>query len=278
MGLQIQYVSDLHISDWPKGTSFATFVTPVAPILVIAGDICSAWDPLFAHFLAWCSRNWYQVILIAGNHEYYCGAGQERSIEETDTHISQLVLKFYNIVFLQNGASYILPGSNLRFVGATLWSNIDPAIWDEIAPKKSDYKTTYTMTGYGLRKTHPSDNTARHTFQKESLRCALVPWNPYERLVVITHHMPTMALLEDHFQGEAWCSCYASSDEDLFGNPAIVAWICGHSHRATKYKAPRGPMRSGLWMYMNARGYNRDHELARTIDVYDPKATININF
>jgi UDP-2,3-diacylglucosamine pyrophosphatase LpxH len=267
----IQYISDLHISDWPQKTPFEQFVTPVAPILVIAGDICSAWDPLYRHFLAWCARNWYKVILITGNHEYYCEEGQERSIEETDAYIAALVTQFPNVVFLQHGGSYVLPGTNLRFVGTTLWSDISPAIWDDISPKKGDYKATYTEAQCGLRRTHPSDNCARHDYQKECLRRALLPWTPYERLVVITHHMPTMALLEDHFKGETWCTCYASCDEDLFFNPSIIAWICGHSHRSTKYKAPCGP-----WMYMNARGYNRAHEVERTIDVYDPKAALRI--
>ena len=49
--VQIQYASDLHITDWPKGTAFEAFLTPVAPILVIAGDICSAWNPLYNSFL-----------------------------------------------------------------------------------------------------------------------------------------------------------------------------------------------------------------------------------
>lgn len=268
--VNIQYTSDLHINDWPKGTPFELFVTPVAPILVIAGDVCSAWDPLYRHFLAWCSRHWYTVILITGNHEYYCEVGQDQSIEQTDMYITQLCQQFHNVVFLQNGASYVVPGTRLRLVGTTLWSAIDPSIWDAIYEKKGDYKATYTHSGLGLHRTHPSDNCARHAFQKECLRSALVPWSKDEMLIVITHHMPTMELLEDHFKGEAWCTCYASNDTDLF-SPNITAWICGHSHRATKYKPSRGPL-----LLMNARGYNRSHELGRTSDMYDPKAVMHV--
>jgi hypothetical protein len=264
--VNIQYASDLHINDWPKGTPFASFLVPVAPILVIAGDICSAWDPLYAHFLAWTSRNWYKVILITGNHEYYCEPDQIRTMDQTDKHIAALSNKLDNVVFLQNGASYVLPGTRLRFVGTTLWSAITPAIWDEIAEKKGDYNAVYTQSGMTIRRAHPADICAQHASQKAHLRSALVSQSAQETLIVVTHHIPTPLLLEEEYREEKWRSCYASSDEDLFASN-IAFWICGHGHRATKLQIPGGPL-----LLMNARGYNREHEITRTVDVYQPRA------
>lgn len=268
--VQIQYASDLHINDWAKHTPFSTFLTPAAPILVLAGDICSAWDPLYAQFLAWVSRHWQIVVLITGNHEYYCDHHGVHTMEETDAHICYLAQSHPNIAFLQNGASYIVPGTRLRFVGATYWSAIDPAIWDEIAGKKGDYKTTYTGSPYGPRKTHPSDNCARHAYQKAAVRSACAPLLYAETLIVVTHHMPTLALLEPEYRGERWHSCYATADDDMF-SPNIHAWICGHSHRAVQLQVPGGPR-----LLMNARGYNRPHEIQRTQDVYHPRRVVEV--
>lgn len=269
--VRIQYASDLHINDWPKGTPFESFITPVAPILVLAGDICSAWDPLYTHFLAWCSRNWYLVIVIAGNHEYYCEPGFERSLLQTDYELLRISNLFNNTKFLQNGSSFIVPGTQIRFVGSTLWSDIDPAIWDEIYGKKGDYKATFVEHfPYGLRTTHPSDICALHAFQRSYLIGGFAPVLPNETLVVVTHHMPSKLLLENKYKADRLHSCYASNDEDLFIR-SISLWICGHSHRATRMKYPRGP-----YIVMNARGYNRMHELQRTEDRYNPRATVEL--
>ena len=266
--VHVQYASDLHITDWPKRTAFETFLTPVAPILVIAGDICSAWDPLYKHFLAWCSRNWHIVIFITGNHEYYPPPGTTYSLEQTEEYIRSIALP--NTVFLQAGESYVVPGTHIRFVGATLWSAIDPVMWDEAAEKKGDFNKTFISTPMGIRKTHPSDTTALHAFHKACVRSAISPQHPRETLIVVTHHMPTMHLLETRYRGERWHSCYVSSDDELLV-PNVKAWICGHSHRATQWSAP-----SGTVCLMNARGYNTTTEQGRTEDIYNPRAVMDI--
>ena len=42
--VRIQYASDLHINDWPDQTNYENFIIPVAPVLIVAGDVCSALD------------------------------------------------------------------------------------------------------------------------------------------------------------------------------------------------------------------------------------------
>lgn len=263
--MRIQYASDLHIDEWPITTNFCTFLTPNAPFLVLAGDICSAWAPQYTTFLAWCSRLWHSVFIVTGNHEYHNSEG--KTLADTDNHIHNTCLKFKNIIFLQAGASYKVPGTDIRIVGATFWSNIDAKMWNRAAEKKSDYKKIYINTGGVTRPITPGEITAIHRWHSDALRAALVPTYPEEKLVVITHHMPSKTLLEPEYRGEEWHSFYASDADYLF-NPFIKLWICGHSHRATTLKAPRGPL-----LVMNARGYNRDHELARTVDIYNPRIT-----
>ena len=283
--VRIQYASDLHINDWPDQTTFENFITPIAPILVVAGDICSAFDKSYMNFLRWCSKNWIYVIIITGNHEYYElepikttlsngkvieGNYVPHTMADIDVRIAK-ICKFYpNVIFLQNGASFVLPGTKIRFVGTTLWSAIDPMIHEEIQAKKGDYNATYTGTHTGIRKTTPADICALHSLQKMYLASALAPQIPGETLIVVTHHMPTLNLLEPHYRGERWHSCYASSDDELL-IPSITVWICGHSHRATHWQSPSGPI-----LVMNARGYNRVEELTRQEDTYNPAAYVDI--
>lgn len=266
--MKIQYASDLHIDEWPHGTNFSTFLTPSAPFLALAGDICPAWDPRYGSFLAWCSRLWHTVFVVAGNHEYHNTTGY--TLAETDKHIYNTCLKFNNVIFLQSGASFAVPFSTVRVVGATLWSDIDEKMWEKAAEKKSDYKNIYNDSVSGPRLVTPGEITAAHKWQVNSLRAALVPRIYGEQLIVITHHMPSKALLEPQYRGEEWHTFYAS-DADFLFNSAVKLWICGHSHRATTVQVPRGPL-----LAMNARGYNRTEELTRGVDIYNPCASVTL--
>lgn len=259
----IQYASDLHITDFPTGTPFENFIIPSAPILVLAGDICSVWDSVFTSFLHWCSRHWNYIIFVPGNHEYYNEEGY--TMFESDVRMNYLCKQLNNIVFLQNGASYKIPNSQLRFVGATLWSNITTHIWSEAIVKKGDCNHIFTISPLGPMKLHPGIISATHALHKESIGRVIINIQP-ETLIVVTHHLPTKQLLESKYVGEKWHTFYASDDDDLF-YPHIQLWICGHGHRAASYISP-----SGVPVVMNARGYNRDEELFRDVDKYNPKA------
>jgi hypothetical protein len=256
----IQYSSDLHIDKFPKGTSFYSFITPVAPILILAGDVCPALHTLFTPFLTWCSRHWHTVILVAGNHEYYCKEQIIVPHTEIDVRIYAITERLKNIIYLQNAGKYVIPNTNITVIGSTLWSHIDENIHEEIRGKKGEYRYIYV----GPEKpATPHDITALHTSHKAALRAAIQSTPDNQTIIVITHHMPTERLLEPEYRQEAWRSCYASCDEDLFSKQ-IHTWICGHGHRSTTIRHKKMTLR------MNARGYNKPSELERTVDIYSP--------
>ena len=299
----IQYASDLHLDNFPYITTddFERFLVPSAPILVLAGDIASAWHPIYSKFLAWVSRRWQHVILITGNHEYHCeptplgaklrqgtaGASSSTfrleeptrpySRLETDKHITAICWKHRNLHFLQKGATFYLPKTNLVFIGTTLYSAIDPKIHNEIR-HKSDFRNSYTedkSTGpVHLRFSTPQDFVTLHAQHKQALGDAIrsVPSRRGFKVIVVTHYMPTEELLEPQYKQEAWRSCYASKDDDII-RPPVSLWICGHSHRQVLYKT-----RNGIQMAMNARGYNKPHELERMVDKYSPYGRVSLNY
>lgn len=273
--VQIQYASDLHIDGWPAGTSFFSFLTPVAPILILAGDICSVWHPLYTPFLTWCSRHWAYVFVLAGNHEYHNAVDMDeataKTLQEADEEIWGQCRKLGNVFYLQGGASYVIPGTRLRFVGATLWSDVDTALWTEAATKKGDCRKIFIDTPRGeKRRILPADLCALHAAHRAALSGAIgARYAEDERLVVITHHMPTLELLEPHYRGEKWSSFYASNDECLIG-PWVAAWICGHGHRGTRL------VLRGTTLLMNARGYNNSNDVGRSTDLYNPAAIFSL--
>jgi predicted MPP superfamily phosphohydrolase len=265
--MDVQYASDLHIDHF---SDFTTMIVPSAPVLLIAGDICSAWKPMYRDFLEWCSHRWAQVILISGNHEYTCPDGEIHTLKETDMHIRHIAGQFPNVVFLQDGESVRIRGTAVRVVGATLWSAVDPVIHAEIQTKKGDYKHTYTDMPLGFRLTTPMDICAIHALQKATLASAMAT-HTQDRLILMTHHMPSLSLLEPEYRHDRLHSCYASADDDLFYYSNLEAVICGHSHRAIRVRLP-----PGVLVFMNARGYNRPDEMGRTTDVYSPTAVLRI--
>jgi hypothetical protein len=190
-------------------------------------------------------------------------------LEQTDNHIRDICNQTKNTIFLQAGQSFLY--KSVRFIGATLWSDIDPSIWEEVGSKKGDFHMTYVNSQNRIRKTHPSDISALYELHKARISQSRAPSSEKEKIVVITHHMPTMKLIESRYKTHPWHSCYASNTDDLFGFP-IVGWICGHAHRATRLQTKEGTM-----LFMNARGYNTEKEQNRTTDIYNPKATFFID-
>jgi len=262
--MEFQYASDLHIDHFP-GTNYSTMLTPVAPILLIAGDICSAWKPRYTSFLRWCSQRWRLVLVLAGNHEYFCDKKEVRSIEDTDREIRRITTMLGNVVFLQNGESVSI--GKVRVVGATLWSALDPAIHEAVLTK-GDYTETYTATPQGLRTTSPMDILALHALQKAYLHSALAKFSD-DRVILMTHHLPSFSLQEAKYRGKPFSSCYASADDDLFLHENVQVVLCGHSHNAVQLRLPTGAL-----AVMNPRGYKS--EVGRATGVYSPTATFRI--
>ena len=70
--MQIQIASDLHIEYINQPIDVDDFIKPVAPILVLAGDIGSLYlyDQLHK-FLSDLSNKFKHILYIPGNHEFY---------------------------------------------------------------------------------------------------------------------------------------------------------------------------------------------------------------
>jgi len=266
--VSVQYASDLHLDHLSPNKPYWDIITPSAPILVLAGDIASVWSPNYGDFLVWCSINWNYVILVAGNHEFICEPNQAHSRQDTELMLKKLSAVLYNVHYLQAGQAYKIPDTNIVFIGATLYSDIDPEIYDEILVK-GDFTRTFIERNNILCRTAPSHLVKTHKRHRQALADAIrsVPRN--HKVVVVTHYLPSYRLLEPEFQDDRWRSCYASKDDDLFRTPVKV-WVCGHSHRSVTIRANHN-----ILLAMNARGY-KEWEVNRKVDIYQPSAVFNL--
>lgn len=248
----IQYVSDIHLEFHDKIYP-EMFVKPVAPYLALVGDIGVPDLSSYAVFLKWCSQNWKEIFLVAGNHEYY----NVRCEIKTDMmskkeKIKQICQGLPNVHFLDCSSVY-LPEYNLRILGCTLWSDIPDCVKEKAITSMNDSRQILhlkdvPLTPWSVSELHVKE---RQWLNQEIHQCELTN----ERCLVLTHYLPSFMLIHEKFQGHFLNSCFASHCDDLF-RPPVVGWICGHTHIGMKRFI------HGIPVVLNPFGY--PHELVET--------------
>lgn len=117
---KIQYASDLHL-EFPENTRFLekSPIQPITDVLVLAGDMgYLGSDNYVGHpFWDWASRNYEQVVVIPGNHEFYQGYDLGKLHNGWSMEIRPNVKCYYNAV---------IPLTNdIDLIASTLWGHIE---------------------------------------------------------------------------------------------------------------------------------------------------------
>jgi predicted phosphodiesterase len=249
--MRIKVASDLHLE-------FSDVFLPNnenADVLVLAGDILVA-DDLHRHpivpencklgprqeaanryrqFLARVSRDYPQVVYVAGNHEFYNGKWHA-----TLDYLQHECNKYPNINFLEGQSCKI---QNVTFVGGTLWTNInkgDPYAIYQLKNSINDFKQIRNdRRHYSVL--DPVDTIIRHTSTLESfqniiatVRSATEPTSP---IVVVTHHTPSSLSINAKYNvnDPNNYAYYSDLSEFILDHPEIAVWCCGHTHHAHQY-------------------------------------------
>ena len=253
--MKIQYASDLHLEFFPR-IEFETLLKPVAPILVLAGDIGPAGAQNTRDFLCWCAERWRHVIWVFGNHEYYIMYAQKRwkfltpekllTMQEREEKALVWLAALPNVHFLQ-GTSIELEG--IRFFGATLWTRVSEELHAEHGSSMADFKAIVAerdLSGAPVALTNAFRNQL-HEEHLAALRDSMAAESSLP-LVVITHHLPTGAVAPPIYHGEPTNPYYSNELWPELKSGRIAAWICGHSHGRTILEKP-------TLCVLNARGY-----------------------
>ena len=127
-----------------------------------------------------------------------------------------------NVHYYQNKVVRI---DNVDFILSTLWSHIRPEDEYFVHRGMNDFRQIL----YNGRRFTPADFNAEHEkcldFIKQS-----VAESTAERIVVVTHHLPSMAVVAPEHKGSLLNSAFATELSNFIADNRIDAWIFGHSH------------------------------------------------
>lgn len=289
---KLQFASDLHLEE--DAPPFDILIKPVARDLALCGDIGDPWSPVYTNFLKWCSLRWEHVFLLSGNHEYFTkgpetwsGADKTYGGVEAQIHrVAEAAAEARkNIHFLQESV-YPIEKQRILIVGTTLWTAPALRRWDQMSAGfvgdpgcRGEYNSIYRRDEYtgALRVFHPSDITAIYNRQAAFLKRFLnTSWGSVPegwRVIVLTHHLPSLEMNRPDYRGHPLVSCYATSLDELLKEP-VVAWLCGHSHTAMEKQLDTGTL-----VCLNPMGYKREagrtgYSRVATITVYPENMAI----
>lgn len=223
--IRIQFVSDLHL-EFPENRRWlAAYPLEVTgDILLIAGDtayldlpesgkdIYSMYD-----FWDWASRNYKQVIVCFGNHDFYGYYDLATMPDGYCKEIRHNVHAYYNKVVSIGDIDIII---------STLWAFVEPFNAYQTEKGVSDF---YRILYNGHRLT--ADD-----FNNEHERCLdfikkAVKESKAQTKIVLTHHVPTQLCTAEEFRGSAINGAFTVELGDYIADSGIDYWIYGHSHR-----------------------------------------------
>ena len=230
--MKLQLFSDIHLELSAKGCSLLKRLVPHTfqdSVLILAGDIGNPCSKLYKLFVTEMAAKYLQVFIVLGNHEYYQPlkrvydrklnklTGKFRlSMDTVETELQTFAATLPNVHVLQMGTFVY---QRVRFLGCTLWSPGSA----QLAGMMNDYSQ---IGGFSA-----SISSELHTTHSAWLRVQLAMTSTeYDHTVIITHHLPSYALIDDRYKEESTNVFYASHLDDLVMQADV--WVCGHAHVA----------------------------------------------
>ena len=127
-----------------------------------------------------------------------------------------------NVHYHQNKVVRI---DNVDFILSTLWSHIRPEDEYFVHQGMNDFRQIL----YNGRRFTPADFNAEHEKCLDFIKRSVAE-STAERIVVVTHHLPTMAVVAPEHKGNLLNRAFATELGDFIADSRIDAWIFGHSH------------------------------------------------
>lgn len=218
--MKVQYASDLHLEF--RSNSEYLHRNPLrvcGDILLLAGDTCYMGSESHDRhpFWDWAAEHFTEVLVCAGNHEFYKGLDPSALPDGHCEYIRPNVRRVHNGVVRIDEVDFII---------STLWAHIHPANELECALRIADF----ARIGYRGDAMMPADFNREHQRCKEFLTQALSS-STAKHKVVMTHHLPSPQLLAPQFQGSRLNDAYVSDLTSFVAACEADYWVYGHSHR-----------------------------------------------
>ena len=224
VAMKIQYCSDLHL-EFHENLRMMNAKDPAievaGDILVIAGDVGYLVDNNVERLRLWkwMSESYRQVLMVAGNHEFY------NNSDITEKGESWQKIFHPNVGYYHNKVVRI---DDTDFIMSTLWSRISPV--DEMVVQSgiNDYRQIL----YNRHRLTARDITDEFEKNFAFIQNA-VETSDAEKIVVVTHHLPTFAAIDKRYSGDPLNVAFATELGNYIADSRINAWVYGHAHHQT---------------------------------------------
>lgn len=218
-----------------------------ADVAVVAGDVVN--DAFLIH-LSEC----IPVVFVAGNHEFYGRAYDER----------MAILRDLPVTLLNNSSAVV---EGVVFIGATLWTDYghDPLAAEAARRGMNDHRRI-AWSKDPWQRFLPSHATRLHE-ESVAYLTAEFQHDATAPVVVVTHHAPSVRSVHSRFASgphEALNRAYYSDLDDLVEASGAALWIHGHVHNNFAY------MIGGTRVLCNPHGYPTENP------AFDPALVVEV--
>lgn len=156
-------------------------------------------------------------MFVVGNNGYHRCHDLGITPQDVDKVVEKICQEV-GVIFLQK-SSWIHPETQVRFLGCTLWSQIDYAGKQKMRDFMKVFDSMYKY--FALHQDHLE-------WLEKELKSQDVP------TIVVTHHLPSFQVIHPSFAYQS-NSGFATNLEYLFLSKNLRAWICGHTHAPIGY-------------------------------------------
>ena len=176
-----------------------------------------------------------QIIMVAGNHEYY-GQGYPKHLEELKAEAATID----NLHFLENQAVEI---GGVVFLGCALWTDcklfeglysFDQTV-SAVYLSLNDYRQIHYYKNRDKREIVPQDFIDVHHKSVSWLKDQFELYKG-RKIVVVTHHGPSMLSVPEQFKKNIISAAFVSNLDDLVEGSGAALWVHGHSHGFCDYQ------------------------------------------
>lgn len=272
--INFQLVSDLHLETPQARPTYEEFkIQPKCQHLALLGDIGNVGDDRFFNFLEETLRSFEIVFYLLGNHEPFgttrsaaqeCVRSFEHDMEELRALPGSTMGKF---VFLDQTRFDLT--ENVTVLGCTLFSRISPEQRKSVQLFCSDFSEIEDWTVDTHNAAHESDLRWLNAQIEHIARD-----EPHRRVVVFTHHSPTLLQAANDPKGlKDDAQVRSAFVADLSGEMCwtsrnVKLWGFGHTHFNCNFY-DKGMERR---IVANQKGYRRTE-----LDTFDVTKVVNID-
>jgi predicted phosphodiesterase len=264
MQIKFDYVSDLHLDSWINlrqnvriyKEQYSEYLERFFPekrndTLVIAGDI-SHYNNQTVPFLSDISKEYKNILFVAGNHDYYIDPSTNDYVSSKDriNKLKERVARINNVHFLDR-TNIVIDG--VSYSGCTGWYDNSYAykVLGVSQQKLLSEFNRFPDSHYMYK--NKRINYTIQDMEKLCLECMqFFMENKYNTNVFITHHIPLWRYIRDIFKYSAMSSFYYFDSKDVLDGIENTIWVYGHTHDEFKYE------NDGNYFLCNPVGYNHE--------------------